>query len=141
MKSSETKVHYALLVAGTVTGLIGVFWVSTLPARFAEIGSVETEVVSEDDSKSFSDLFSDTKAQLGNIIEGVTPEETLPPDQTNNMDSLNMDDFTIEPDGEAEPASTREPVPSKPVVTKEVPDSGGGPKVILIATSTSQKSE
>ena len=137
-KSSSVKSRYAFGVAGAVTMLIAVVWVSTLPARFAQKDI--PEITKGEDTKGFSQLLSDTKNQLGNIIEGTKKTE-VPQVETENMDAL----------GDA-PVSEVEGTFQDPTKSPEVTNTAGmeddtlvteTPKekarVILIGTSTNSQ--
>ena len=87
-KSSSVKSQYAFGVASVITILIALVWVSTLPARFAQKGP--SEVTTEKETKGFSELFSDTKNQLGNIVQS-TKKSDEPKVETASLDALNTD--------------------------------------------------
>lgn len=46
-KSPIVRAQYALGIAGLLTGIIMVIWLSTLPARFSEIGAHATTTTNE----------------------------------------------------------------------------------------------
>lgn len=145
-KSSGVKTQYAFLVAGLVTGIIGVVWVSTLPARFSQMtASSETSLEDSEDSLGFDDLINDTKSQLGSIIDTTKEglEENVQP--TTNLDSLGAPSVSEEEVSESGiPASTStEPVAIiEPVATTtETQEESKAPRMILIGTTTSQKVE
>lgn len=92
-KSSSVKSQYAFGVASVVTILIAVVWASTLPARFAQKGP--SEVTTEKETKGFSELFSDTKNQLGNIVQS-TKKSDEPKVETASLDALNTDALSEE---------------------------------------------
>lgn len=163
-KSSSVKSQYAFGVASVVTILIAVVWVSTLPARFAQKSPLE--VTTEEEEKGFSELFSDTKNQLGNIIQG-TQKTDVPEVETNSLDALSMDFLPEEsdsldssvatlhttgvieetstgtsPSGDISNVGTTTQVSHEPVVTPTTtplaqPDVSASPRVILIGTTTS----
>jgi|GEM_PF-2324357 len=87
-KSSSVKSQYAFGVASVITILIALVWVSALPARFAQKGS--SEDTAEQETKGFSELFSDTKNQLGNIVQS-TKKSDEPKVETASLDALNTD--------------------------------------------------
>jgi len=151
-KDSNTKAQYALIGAILVTGVIGLVWVSTLPARFQNTtvleGSVEEiEHMKESD---FGSLIQDTKAQLGNIIGGVTQEEkTL--DEDSALGSLGKDEILYDEYRSSADVGTGWSGGTEDVV---VPTSTTGtaspatlepktvePRIILIGTSTDKKTE
>lgn len=66
-KPRGVRAQYAALIAGIVTGAVAVVWATTLPSRFASIGTVETDG-GEDE---LSELVGDAKEQLGNAIGGM----------------------------------------------------------------------
>ena len=69
-KSDETKARYAFLAALLVTLVITGVWFSTLPARFAEMDASKKSP-DTDEPSSLSDLFGNTKDQLGAVLEGA----------------------------------------------------------------------
>lgn len=163
-KSSSVKSQYAFGVASVVTILIALVWVSTLPARFAQKGPLE--VTTEEEKNGFSELFNDTKNQLGNIIQG-TQKTDVPEVETKSLDALSMDTSPEESNslgssvaalhttGVIEETSTgtsssveisnvgrTTQVSHEPVVTPTTtplvqPDVSASPRVILIGTTTS----
>ncbi len=151
-KSSSVKTRYAFLGAGFVTVAIALVWMSTIPARFAQV-SLNTEVKDEK-APSLGELVNNTKNQLGNVIDSVDGIDETNTEPT-NMDSLNMQkSFTpSETSGEAgnvqtvQIASTGTTTSETPipVLTNEqethqvleTPKSEG--RVILIGTTTSNQ--
>ena len=145
-KPSSVKTQYSFLVAGLVTGVITMVWVSTLPARFSQM-AVSNEINSEDseDSLGFSDLLNNTKSQLGNIID--TTKESIAEDSltTESLDSLgapSLSEGNVENEIVA-PTSTTSVATVESVATtsSETSPEAKAPKMILIGTTTSQKEE
>ena len=143
-KSSNVKTQYSFLIAGLVTGIIGMVWVSTLPARLSQMAaSGETNSEESEDSSGLNDLFNDTKSQLGNIIdttkEGIA-EEVQP---TTNLDSLgtpSVTDGVMIKNSILAPTSTEPVVATEQIATTTVPSyETKAPKMILIGTSTSKQ--
>ena len=141
-KSSGVKAQYSFLIAGLVTGIIGMVWVSTLPARFSKLGEQEESLV--EDSPGLGEILTDTKAQLGNIIE--TTKETVAEESfnTDSLDSLGESSFH---EDSTEVNTTQVPTEEVPVVmspsvattTPEATPETKSPKMILIGTSTSKQ--
>jgi hypothetical protein len=133
-KPREVRVSYAFGFAAVITGLIAVVWGSTLPARFSPPSS---EDVSEKDS--FGGFLDKTKSQLGSLIQtdaALENPNTLPePDPDSALGQLgsrvaNTDEVSASLN---EVSRTEE----KPAILIEERKS----KIILIATTTSQKTE
>jgi hypothetical protein len=145
-KSSSVKTQYSFLIAGLVTGIIGMVWVSTLPARFSQMAaSNETNSEESEDSLGLNDLFNDTKSQLGNIID-TTKESIEEVQPTTNLDSLGTPSVTENEVRENSiPARTStEPVAVTEEIATTTPEpsyEAKAPKMILIGTTTSQKEE
>lgn len=87
-KSSAVRAQYAFGIASMITILISLVWASTLPARFAQNGS--SEVIIEEEKKGFSELFHDTKSQLGNIVQSTKKSDESQV-ETASLDALNTD--------------------------------------------------
>jgi cytoskeletal protein RodZ len=157
-KSSATKTRFALAVASGATGILAIIWLSTLPARFAET----TPQVSNESDTGLQDFFSETKNQLGNVLDSVkSVDGETSPQETSNLNSLNMnsDTNTAAPATPSEPVSNvgidntaAEPAPapaSPPAASTSAPEQKPAenepknetppspPKVILIGTTTS----
>ena len=168
-KPSHIKVRYAFVTAFSVTLVITFIWGSTLPARFTGIsmGGTGTDgTVAEEDTSSqgLGGFLNEAQDQLGAVIESV--KETPQVDEDSNTapsayDSLvpvsldATEEFLTAPEASGEtippaPApvlievstsqnatSTPQPDPAFTPLVGEKP----APRVILIGTSTSQKSE
>lgn len=154
-KSSAIKAQYAFGVASVVTILIAVVWMSTLPAHFSQ--KFAPEVEKKEDSKGFSEILSDTKNQLGNIIEG-TKKTDVPQVETSNMNALNGDLLPDESDVASGSTETLQidsatPEVSTPSVRTLVENEASvqiesasveittqaSPRVILIGTTTNRE--
>ncbi len=148
-QSSSVKAQYAFVGAGLITGVIGIVWVSTIPARFADI-SGENIVEEEKETSGIIEVLEKTKKQVANSINWNTETEeekevTLSPDTA-------LGALTIEsaPQATTTPEKAVVAAPhtqEKVVATTSTPPSTNEEektpqsKVILIATTTSQKSE
>lgn len=138
-KSSTVKAQYAFGAATVVTGLIGVIWVSTLPAKFSTISVATPSVEGTDELNGF---LTNTKDQLGSIVEAVNETgETRDKQPTTNLDMLGVAEVpentvtatTIIPDQLAPPQTIES------TTTPAVSPKSTEPTFILIGTSTSQK--
>ncbi len=143
-KNADTKTQYALIGAGLVTGIIGLVWISTLPARFAEKINLSPDEETQDlfEESGISGVVTDTKSQLGNIIDSIPSDEAEAPrevevdgalgtlgDKSNTeITNQNQNESNVIENGEQEDVSD--------AIPKSVE-----PRVILIGTTTSQKSE
>jgi len=168
-KSSSTKAQFAFVTAGVITGIIAVIWVSTVPSRLREMAP--TNIATDDTGNdSFSKIITDSKEQLGNIIES-TKKPAEEEDTVSSMDALNMhtvDDSQGFDNGTVGVAPTEQqthgtttsettPVPPEEPIMQNNGDTGtttpqttsyesASPQeetrhVILISTTTSQRSE
>lgn len=151
-KDSNTKAQYALVGAILVTGVIGLVWVSTLPARFQNTASLggsveEIERIKESD---FGSLIKDTKAQLGNII-GSVPLEENSLDEDSALGSLGKDEILYDEyqsssgvgtewgsgTGDAVVSTTATSTATSSTLEPKAVE----PRIILIGTSTDKKTE
>jgi len=89
-KSKETKSQYAFGIASVVTGLIAIVWISTVPAQFAKLNI--KEATPEEKAPGLDSLISDTKSQLGSIIEstGDTVPEEVVSEINKNLEASNL---------------------------------------------------
>ena len=143
-KSAGVKAQYAFLVAFVVTGVISAVWVSTLPARIAQI-SISNSEVNEDSSEvqNFSDLIQDTKSQVGNIIETTKTDvlENVPP--ATNLDMLGepvpAQEATFS-DNKSVPTDLKTPgMEINTAPASEVDVAPTAPRMILIGTTTNRE--
>jgi hypothetical protein len=156
-KPRGVKTRYAILTAGFITGAIALVWMSTIPARFAEV-ALNTSKEGETEKPSLGELMNDTKSQLGNVIESIdgVKEEQVP---ETNMDALSMPvagdttgsalGETLTPEPNAVPSttatSTTSSETSMPVLTDKqethqvLETQTGSGKTILIGTTTSSQ--
>ncbi len=158
-QSPDIKAYYTLGISGMVTGFIAIIWISTLPARFAEITPNEKQV--NENSTGFAELIDDTKDQLGTVVEGVNKLKNIDPTaniETSNMDNLSMDamangevgngpskssaeDFDGPSSPETPPANSVEGKPKTILIETKKDMIQATPKVVLIGTTTTQKAE
>jgi hypothetical protein len=75
----EVKSHVALVAAGVATTLVAVVWVTTLPARFATVGSLDNTVASS------TELMMDTFTPL---MTPPPPTEDASSNVPNTADEL-----------------------------------------------------
>ncbi len=134
-KSPNTKAQYAFGIASGVTLVIAIVWVTTLPAQFAKLSSEEESA--DESADGITDFLSDTKDQLGNVIDATDIPTSI---ETNNLDALDM----YEPVPENQEETYTEPIveeqkQDEPMKQEEATKTA--PKVILIGTTTSQKTE
>lgn len=135
------------MLASSITAIIAVVWVSTIPARFAHIKA--TAVIKQNDGSDIGSLLNTSKDQLGNVIESIkdVPDtlnedgiENIPEqhDANASLDTLDIhavrqatnDDTTI-----SSTSTTTTSEKSVATTTQYVPPI---PRVVLIGTSTSQ---
>lgn len=167
-KPSYVKTQVAFAGAGFVTLVIGVVWFSTLDARFDSLRVVTSSDIESTLSEetaggdTFKDVYNNTKAGIGNALESIrngdaqTPTDTpvteersniVIPEALNNvsvgasaLEALNIQESekTV-PDEEltGEAAVEQPSEPEAPTMPPAPPE----PRVILIGTTTSQKSE
>lgn len=152
-KPSEEKNRYAVMGAIGVTALISIFWVTSLPSRFA--GSTDVSVsATPDKSSGFGAFLDESRTQLGSVFEGVAGE----PDPEGVSDVVSQEEETndfspkisvtdLVDSDEVATSTFLAPVGSTtvPMVagtsTATVTPSRPEPRIIMIATTTSQKQE
>jgi hypothetical protein len=168
-KSSQVKSRYALLGALVLTLGVGFIWVTTLPARFADIGETVKEVSeSQTAGAGFSDMVEKARQQIGTealdgelakTIENPTGETYIQVNPMMNAGALKG------LDGWENSTTSPQKTEAAPMVSEEIKkneassngavregDSPAGasgavtqesptPTVILIGTTTSKKSE
>lgn len=150
-KDSNTKAQYALIGAILVTGVIGLVWASTLPARFQNTASLEgsVEEIERIKESDFGSLIKDTKAQLGNII-GSVPLEENSLDEDSALGSLGKDEILYDEYRSGADVGTEwggagdsvEPTMATSTATQTAPEPKAvEPRIILIGTSTDKKTE
>lgn len=151
-KDSNTKAQYALIGAMLVTGVIGLVWASTVPARFQNTASLEgsAEEIERMKQSDFGSLIRDTKEQLGNIIGSVPSEESLL-DENSALGSLGKDEILYDEyrsstgTGTGWDSGTNDvivPIPATSTATSTALETKvTKPRVILIGTSTDKKTE
>ena len=155
-KSEPEKTRYAFLLALGATLLMGAVWTTSLPARFAKIGETEDGVHASDTSEGvgFAELLETSKAQMGSVIEGIQESDTLPESSEGDAYPPSTDAFdSLTPSG-YEPEDV--PLPVTGVFENSIEQREGdlaatsstvtilakpAPQIIMIATTTSQKSE
>lgn len=147
-KDSGAKARYAFAGATIVTGLIALVWASTLPARFSGVVSLDGEDAEaldafEESTQEIGSAVTNTKSQLGNLIQGVREEsQQMKEEENTTYDTIVNDEVTPSEtviENEHEPV-VQEPVPvekKEEEVILPTPE----PRVILIGTTTSQITE
>ncbi len=167
-RDRQKKSHYSVVIAGGITGIIALVWITTLPARLGETISLNdtsegfeqpTQVT---EKKGIGSFFSDTRSQLGNIFqsnkeamqeakqtlkENSSFDELSPQKQQASITNSVSDETLTS--GEAN-ATSRDPLTSTSSesvspssTTTPTPSSTGVdvPRIILIGTTTNHSSE
>jgi hypothetical protein len=133
VKPSHVKAHYSFGIAGIITGIIAIVWVSTLPARFDTV----TQKAEVQEEKDFGSFITEAKSELGNLINW-------------NGEAIDQTMKQIDPDSALGKLGTNDSTqPSEGFVVEEntdVKDQKGQEikqenRVILIATTTASKPE
>jgi hypothetical protein len=169
-KDSASKSRFSLMVAGVITGVIALVWVTTLPARIGEKISLDSKSESEkvaetEEKKDFGSIVGEAKNQLGSLMQWKEQlDNKSAPSSDTALGSLSEGGSTASTSTElnqiqasstavANAASTTVTTPPTPPetayvpeatttpVTQEPPVVAPPPKVILIGTTTAQKSE
>lgn len=137
-KPESVRTQYALGIAGLVTGIIGVIWVTTIPAKFSKTAqNLESESVLFD---TLGNAVGDIENQVANVIE--TSVENVIEVDTKNLDSLVEDDFApMLPHEDTSETYTPDEVKAKALpltatTSNEQVYTTPQPKVILIGTTT-----
>lgn len=168
-KDRSAKSTIAIGISGGITALIALVWVTTLPAQMANTislgGEEEKKISNEKEERGLDSFMSDAKSQLGNIIQSNSLD-TQGASESEVTTDVNSDTALggLMHDSSAS-ADVSVPTPVDPILTdvqeiSDVPDSPrvdsvtpdatqttttpqitSAPRVILIGTSTSQKSE
>lgn len=111
-KSSTVKGQFAFVFASVITGLIGIVWMSTVPARFSEVTAKNVQnnaQVKSADTQNTNEFFDTAKAQLGNLFQAKNAEpdpttDEIDADLAPNMANLNrQDDTTVYSVDDAKP--------------------------------------
>lgn len=165
-QSSSMKAQYAFGAAATITALIAIVWISTVPARFAKIAPAH-DIHDEEGSTHLSDLIDQSKNQLGNVLDATTPpkgltdalEEELGGEtqeqnvqtndtaiETNSMSALKEGSlgvtggestYTASSSQEA-PTTEKSVTPPSETIPQPPKEFPQSPRVILIATTTNK---
>ncbi len=156
-KSEREKTRYAFLFALSMTLLVGAVWTTSLPARFAQIGASDGagNISDSAESAGFADLLESSKAQVGSLIEGVQESATTP--ELEDVDSYmpSNDAFdALTPAGYEDGGAASYDDVSENILDDTEQNTALGassstvtilakpaPQTIMIATTTSQKSE
>lgn len=150
---SDMKTKYSFIFASVCSGIIALIWATTLPAQFAHISMQDSE--KESQTNSFTNVVSETKNQLGNVVDAIQPEgdgvnqdeknpETNIPDtqvgasaSTYNLDTLRMDATdTPESVSDRTHASTTHVYATTSAIKRQ--EESQAHKVILIGTTTAR---
>jgi hypothetical protein len=148
-KPPHVRGQYAFWFSVSVTAVVAVIWATTIPARFSHT-TISLEV---DAGKDMQEIFAEAKDQVANTITAELQNiEAIDTADTRNMQQFAIDmagtsSTTEEDTGEnvgvssttaQNPAvTTSEESASTTRVTEPAP----APRVILIGTTTTQKSE
>lgn len=135
-KPSHVRTRYAFLLSGAITGIITMFWMSSLPAQLSELSAASDETPTTEEESGLSDLLGETRDQFGTIIESTKELEEITSGNPSNLGSLGNPETTVESEGEQNvetPAPAQKPVPTTP---KTAPPSNTGPRTVLIGTTT-----
>ena len=141
-QSSAKKAQYAFGVSTLVTGIIGMIWLSTLPAKFADISISPPPIEGTEEMGNF---LNDTKEQLGSVIdavnetEGVVEEEQVPATNLDMLETPAVSDTVTSFESTTSPLQITPP-PSIPATTTESIPKPEALQYIVIGTTTAQKS-
>lgn len=161
-KDKEKKAQFSLAVAGGITSIIALVWITTLPARFGEtislsdIGTEEGQSTEVAEKEGIGSFISDTKSQLGNIFESnkdAIQEEKQALDDKSSLGQLSAQEQQASvingvPEGtmNLDTASTTINTFPEQKTTEYAPESTTtptpiAPRIILIGTTSSHSSE
>lgn len=139
-----TKRRYSFLVSLAITSVIGGLWVASLPSRFAETDVLTETKQREESNPIFSKLLDDVKGQAAEVYDGFVQNFATTTVPAEEGDSVDISNAMIEV-GEGVGTETMEKTmtfPTEPATTAaKVPEPTRKQTPILIATTTSQKSE
>ncbi|HEX4799324.1 MAG TPA: hypothetical protein VFV22_02175 [Candidatus Paceibacterota bacterium] len=161
-KPSHVRTQYAFSVALLTTLSIAVVWATTLPARFTSFSHITNDMSQSADLKDIREVLDDGKDQLANSMQAlqdisVNTENTA---ETRHMDSLGNSEFHVQSTtttsttpniSNQKVATSTELITHESVATEDermgtqiennIPLPQPYPKVILIGTSTSPKTD
>lgn len=161
-KPKEERTRYAFLVASIVTGIIAMVWITTIPARFTTHVQTLTQKQENKEKKdtssgepsvfdSFKDQFANTIASQKNEVDETTGDGVQSGSNNASSDSA-LTNLAPSPSlSTSSPATTTdssintEVVSTQPITattsTAETVVTPPPPRIILIGTTTFQKSE
>ncbi len=143
-KPPQIRKQYAFGVAMTVTSLVGVVWMTTLPAQFSQTAqNLEDEVST---LTTLGESMGDVTKQIANVIGSDIEDVAQIP--TTNMDAINIEsvqapyavgvrDISLEMQTSSTTEERQVLPPQGDVRVYTTPE----PKVILIGTTTKNISE
>lgn len=160
-KSKEERAWYSFLVASITTGIIAIVWVTTIPARFTPHVLTLTEKQEKEDTPSgVSSIFDSVKNQFANTIasqkkevDTTAGEEVQLESEGDNVSSDSaLSNLALSPSlSTSSPATTTDPsINTEVVSTQHITATTSAvetvvtpppPRIILIGTTTFQKSE
>lgn len=151
-KDRVTQANFAFVVAVGISGIIGLVWLTTLPARFASIAEVEEIAATESESPetnmgdSFGSIASGVRSQaasLGDAFKGLAKTFTQAEQEVPGVSTLDTSAFYT-------PSEVTEEMSSEgkaPTATTSVEYATTTPKIdkaeriILIGTTTTETRE
>lgn len=155
-KPNHVKGRYAFMGATMVTGLVGIFWLMALPARFDDGSGALSQNVDtvgeEEEANPFSDIFDSPSNQTGSAIDAIRDSNNLSDELIQQYEIAGRDAETVSSTTDML-ATTTTPeqieiveevpttTPTTVTETPEVPVPKPQPRTVLIGTTTSKKSE
>ncbi len=158
-KPKEVRVRYSFLVASITTGIIAMVWMTTIPARFT-VNTLTQKQEKKDTPSGVSSIFDSIKDQFANTIESqkkladtTAGEEKQEGSEGDNVSSDSaLTNLTSSPSlSTSSPATTTDTsINTEVVSTQHITATTSAvetvvtpslPRIILIGTTTFQKSE
>lgn len=152
-KDKATKAHFAFAVAIGITGIVGLIWLTTLPARFAALSEVEEVAVKEikasgtNAGDSFGSIATGARTQMASLVDafkGLTETFKKAEEEVPGVTTLDTSEFYT-------PSTVTEEIPpeetttaattSPDQATTTTPKIDKTERIILIGTTTTKTSE
>ncbi len=167
-RDRQKKSHYSVAIAGGITGIIALVWITTLPARLGEKISLSDtsegfeQSTQTTEEKGIGSFFSDTKSQLGSIFqsnkkamqeakqtlkENSSFDDLSPQDQQASVidrvpdETLTSGETNATSSVPLNSTSSENVSPSSTTTPTPSATSVDVPRIILIGTTTSHSSE
>lgn len=143
-KPSHIKAQYSFFGAFGVTTIVAVFWVTSLPARFAEVSDAKPQAAErateeqQDEgsgSRTLSEILESAEGQVGSAVDSLGERERF--STSSSVTGARRERATIQATTSSAGAETG--TSSSEMGTSSPQEER--PRTVLIATTSSEKSE